>query len=116
MVKFPIDRAKSNITLPISLSHRDNKLDSITADDHTARNLSILCHDLPDRSRVEGLLGLNFVKVFEVSISYAKGYIEIGQLNPNNSGFIIGKCVRKLVYQLPIRLFFWQTKFCGTLV
>ncbi len=128
MVRFSVDRAQSNITLPVSLSHRDSildcylifdtgasttviswemadfigilvdeplekirimtgsgfeycplyKLDSLTVGDYTARNFSVLCHDLPDRSRVEGLLGLNFVKVFEVTISYAKGYIEIG--------------------------------------
>jgi predicted aspartyl protease len=53
------------------------RLDSLTVGNCTVKNLNILCHDLPDRSRVEGLLGLDFVKVHDVIVSYKQGYLEI---------------------------------------
>jgi predicted aspartyl protease len=53
------------------------KIEKIRALGKEARNLKILCHDLPPESAVDGLLGLDFIKNFELFISFEKGYIEL---------------------------------------
>ncbi|MGH7828715.1 MAG: retroviral-like aspartic protease family protein, partial [Candidatus Binatia bacterium] len=40
-------------------------------------NLEALCHTLPPTSRVDGLLGLNFLRRFDVRINYKEGYISV---------------------------------------
>lgn len=40
-------------------------------------NLEVLCHDLPPEARVDGLLGLNFLRHFNVAIRFKEGVIEI---------------------------------------
>lgn len=40
-------------------------------------NLEVLCHDLPPEARVDGLLGLNFLRHFNISIRFREGAIEI---------------------------------------
>jgi predicted aspartyl protease len=39
--------------------------------------LEVLCHTLPPTSRVDGLLGLNFLRRFNVSLNFKQGYIII---------------------------------------
>jgi predicted aspartyl protease len=39
--------------------------------------LEALCHTLPPSSRVDGLLGLNFLGRFNVSLNFKQGYITI---------------------------------------
>ena len=39
----------------------------------TKRNLEVICHDLPPRSPVEGLLGLNFFKNTRLNIDFIQG-------------------------------------------
>ena len=39
--------------------------------------LETLCHTLPPTSRVDGLLGLNFLGRFNVSLNFKQGYITI---------------------------------------
>ena len=39
--------------------------------------LEVLCHTLPPTSRVDGLLGLNFLRRFNVSLNFKQGYIAI---------------------------------------
>jgi predicted aspartyl protease len=41
------------------------------------RNLKIVCHDLPAESGVDGLLGLDFLKNFNLFIAFKKGFIEL---------------------------------------
>jgi predicted aspartyl protease len=50
---------------------------SFTALGMTVKNLEVLCHDLPEGSCVDGLLGLNFLRCFDFSIKYSKGIIEL---------------------------------------
>ena len=40
-------------------------------------SLEVLCHTLPPTSRVDGLLGLNFLRQFNVSLNFKQGYITI---------------------------------------
>ena len=41
----------------------------------TVKDLEVLCHTLPPTSRVDGLLGLNFLRRFNVGLNFKKGYI-----------------------------------------
>jgi predicted aspartyl protease len=38
------------------------------------KNLEILCHTLPPTSRVDGLLGLNFLRRFDVRLNFRESY------------------------------------------
>ena len=40
-------------------------------------NVSVLCHDLPQRSLVDGLLGLSFLKHCRLSIDFRRGLLEL---------------------------------------
>jgi aspartyl protease family protein len=40
-------------------------------------NLEVLCHDLPPEAKVDGLLGLNFIRHFNIAIRFRDGIIEI---------------------------------------
>jgi predicted aspartyl protease len=50
---------------------------SATAIGQKVNNLEILCHDLPSESGVEGLLGLNFLRHFKLTIRFRKGIIDL---------------------------------------
>lgn len=40
-------------------------------------NVPVVCHDLPPKSYVVGLLGSSFLRHFKVTINYRKGILEI---------------------------------------
>ena len=40
-------------------------------------NVPVVCHDLPPRSYVVGLLGSSFLRHFKITIDYRKGILEI---------------------------------------
>ena len=50
-------------------------LNSVEAFGKAVRKLDALCHTLPPTSRVDGLLGLNFLRRFDVRINFRQGYI-----------------------------------------
>lgn len=50
---------------------------NLTAIGETVEDIDVLCHDLPENSIVEGLLGLNFLQHFDISILFSTGIIEI---------------------------------------
>ena len=50
---------------------------NLTAIGETVEDIDVLCHDLPENSIVEGLLGLNFLQHFDISILFSTGTIEI---------------------------------------
>ncbi len=52
-------------------------LKSIKALGKTLRNLEVACHDLPAEGFVDGLLGLDFLKNFNLCVKFKKGMIEI---------------------------------------
>jgi predicted aspartyl protease len=50
---------------------------SATAIGQKVDNLEVLCHDLPPESGVDGLLGINFLKRFKLTIRFRKGIIDL---------------------------------------
>jgi len=50
---------------------------SATAIGQKVTHLEVLCHDLPAESRVDGLLGLNFLRNFKLTIRPRRGIIEL---------------------------------------
>jgi predicted aspartyl protease len=49
----------------------------LTAIGESISNINVLCHDLPEDSKVDGLLGLNFLKHFDIDILFSKGTVDI---------------------------------------
>jgi predicted aspartyl protease len=52
---------------------------SATAIGQRVTNLDVLCHDLPPESGVDGLLGLNFLRHFKLTIRFRKGIIDLNR-------------------------------------
>ena len=52
---------------------------SATAIGQRVANLDVLCHDLPPESAVDGLLGLNFLRHFKLTIRFRKGIIDLNR-------------------------------------
>ena len=50
---------------------------SATAIGQKVTDLDVLCHDLPPESGVDGLLGLNFLRHFKLTIQFRKGIIDL---------------------------------------
>jgi hypothetical protein len=50
---------------------------SATAIGQKVSSLDVLCHDLPAESGVDGLLGLNFLRHFKLTIRFRKGIIDL---------------------------------------
>jgi len=45
--------------------------------DKKVEDLEVAVHDLPSRSYVDGLLGLNFLRNFRISMDFGRGILEI---------------------------------------
>lgn len=52
-------------------------LSSISVLGKKARNIKAIVHDLPQKSYVDGLLGLSYLKNFEVRLDFRKSVLEI---------------------------------------
>lgn len=52
-------------------------LKSIFVMEKTATNIKTVIHDLPENSRVDGLLGLSFLKHFRLTVDFRNGYLEL---------------------------------------
>ena len=50
---------------------------SATAIGQKVTDLEVLCHDLPAESGVDGLLGVNFLRHFRLTVRFRKGIIEL---------------------------------------
>lgn len=53
------------------------KVKRIRALGKSIENVEVLCHDLPPEAKVDGLLGLNFLRNFNIAIRFKEGVIEI---------------------------------------
>ena len=53
------------------------KVKRIRALGKSIENVEVLCHDLPPEAKVDGLLGLNFLRNFNIAIRFKEGIIEI---------------------------------------
>jgi len=47
--------------------------------DQNIDNVQVVCHDLPPKSYVVGLLGSSFLRHFKITIDYLKGILEISR-------------------------------------
>jgi aspartyl protease family protein len=52
-------------------------VESIMVLGKTVKNCKVLIHDLPETSRVDGLIGLSFLKKCKVMIDFRKGVLEL---------------------------------------
>ena len=52
-------------------------VNSMKALGEKAKNVNIIIHDLPSKNYVDGLLGLSFLKNFNVNINFRKGVLSI---------------------------------------
>ena len=52
-------------------------VDSVSFIDKTTNNIDVLIHDLPPKSYVDGLLGLSFLRNFNLHINFREGYLEL---------------------------------------
>ena len=43
------------------------------------KNVKVVVHDLPPKSRVDGLLGLSFLNNFNLKLMFKKGYLELDE-------------------------------------
>ena len=53
------------------------KVKRIRALGKSVEDVEVLCHDLPPEAKVDGLLGLNFLRNFNIAIRFKDGVIEI---------------------------------------
>ncbi len=53
------------------------RLKQLTALRCSVNNLDVLCLDLPPEAKVDGLLGLNFLRHFNLYLKFKEGIIEI---------------------------------------
>ena len=49
----------------------------ITVGDTKARDVEVICHDIPELAGIRGLLGLSFLKHFRTVIDYKQSYLEL---------------------------------------
>ena len=53
------------------------ELESVSVLGKIANNIKAIVHDLPQKSYVDGLLGLSFLRHFNLYISFKDGYLEL---------------------------------------
>lgn len=53
------------------------RVDSVVIGNAEAKEVEVICHDIPELVEVRGLLGLSFIKHFRTVIDYREGYLEL---------------------------------------
>ena len=52
-------------------------LDKMVVLDKAIENIQVICHDIPQLARVDGIIGLNFIRNFKLFIDFDKGILEL---------------------------------------
>jgi len=52
-------------------------LEAVSVAGNEIRNIKALVHDLPPKSYVDGLLGLSFLKNFNIYFNFEQGFLEL---------------------------------------
>ncbi len=55
------------------------EIPSITVLNHQVKRLEVACHTLPLVSPVDGLLGLNFLRRFDLHLNFRSGTLELNR-------------------------------------
>jgi len=55
------------------------KIEKVELEGIVVRNLKAVIHTLPEGSKVDGLIGLNFLRNFEVNLDFKKGVITLSK-------------------------------------
>lgn len=53
------------------------RVKSISIGNVEAKEIEVICHDIPELVELRGLLGLSFLKYFRMVIDYKEGYLEL---------------------------------------
>lgn len=53
------------------------QIDRIAIGEVEARQVEVICHDIPELAGTRGLLVLSFLKFFRTVVDYRQGYVEI---------------------------------------
>jgi len=53
------------------------RIEKISVGDIEAKDVWVICHDIPELVGIRGILGLSFLKNFRTIIDYKKGYLKI---------------------------------------
>ena len=67
----PVNTANGQIHVPII------SVESMIVLGKKVRKCEMLIHDLPETSRVDGLIGLSFLKHFKLTIDFIEGMLEL---------------------------------------
>jgi clan AA aspartic protease (TIGR02281 family) len=78
------DPAISEERIPITTASTVEKVPLITLEEidvlgQSLKNVKVAVHDLPAKSRVDGLLGLSYLTEFNLKLMFKKGYIELDE-------------------------------------
>jgi clan AA aspartic protease (TIGR02281 family) len=76
------DPAISDERISITTASTVEKVPLITLDEinvlgHSKKKVKVAIHDLPPKSRVDGLLGLSFLNNFNLKLMFKDGYLEL---------------------------------------
>ncbi len=63
------------------------RLKNIKALGKVVKNLEVACHDLPPEGFVDGLLGIDFLRKFDLFIKFGEGIIEVNPVRKFGKGF-----------------------------
>ncbi len=69
--KATITTAEGVIKVPLI------KIDKMNVLEKGAKDVTVMVHDLPETSRVDGLLGLSYLRNFKLTIDFRKGVLEL---------------------------------------
>ena len=50
---------------------------AFTALGESIAHFDVICHDLPEDAKVDGLVGMNFLRNFDLSVKFSEGIIEL---------------------------------------
>ena len=69
--RIPMITANGSIEVPLL------NVDRIILGNIVLSDVPVICHNIPELANVDGLLGLSFLKHFEIALNFKQGILEI---------------------------------------